>query len=61
MTATGPVLLDWDEARLDHPAFDLPLANPPAILRRARLAHEILSAWTIEPYYARRLVSLLRR
>lgn len=61
MTPDGPVLLDWDESRADHPAYDLPLANPPASIRRARLAHEILSGWTTEPKLARRLTTRLRR
>jgi hypothetical protein len=61
MTPDGPVLLDWDESRAVHPAYDLPLANPPAFVRRARLAHEILSGWTTEPKLARRLTTRLRR
>lgn len=55
MTSTGPALIDWDEARLDHPAFDLPLVAPPPAIRRARRLSEIATGWTIEPGYARAL------
>ena len=61
MTPRGPVLLDWDEARIDHPAYDLPLAGLPCPVRRARLAWEVLSGWTTEPNLARRLTTRLRR
>ena len=60
MTPMGPVLLDWDEARFDHPAHDLPLAGLSSAVRRARLAREILSGWTTEPGHARRMTPRLR-
>lgn len=44
------VLLDWDEARVDAPWFDR--ADTEA-QRRAALAWEIATCWTIEPDYAR--------
>ena len=55
VTASGPVLLDWDEARRDHPAFDLPLTNANPAIRKARLAREIVFGWRAEPDHARRL------
>lgn len=61
LTPSGPVLIDWDEARMDHPAFDFPLAHLPAHVRRARLAWEIVSGWSEEPVYARRLAARFPR
>ncbi|MCZ4518205.1 aminoglycoside phosphotransferase family protein [Rhodococcus ruber] len=47
------VLIDWDEARVDQPHFDLPVG--PTELR-ANLAWEIATCWVPEPNYARSLV-----
>ncbi|MEH6793056.1 MAG: phosphotransferase [Rhodococcus sp. (in: high G+C Gram-positive bacteria)] len=47
------VLIDWDEARVDQPHYDLPVG--PAELR-ANLAWEIATCWIPEPDYARSLV-----
>jgi len=68
ITSDGVGLLDWDEARVDHP--DLDLADlpaevlPPARLAAARLAvraWEAASGWVTEPSYARHQLALLRR
>lgn len=54
-------LLDWDEARVDVPWFDLALLPagapiPDAVaaddLTRAGIAWEVATCWTIEPEYA---------
>lgn len=67
MTAAGPGLLDWDEARVD--ATDLDLAELPgsdlpagrlAVARTAATAWEAANGWTVEPSYARRQLALLR-
>lgn len=47
------VLIDFDEARVDHPIFDTG-ATPAA--RRAQLAWEIATCWHAEPHYAQSLV-----
>ncbi|MDV8024730.1 aminoglycoside phosphotransferase family protein [Rhodococcus sp. IEGM 1330] len=47
------VLIDWDEARVDQPHYDLPVG--PAELR-ANLAWEIATCWIPEHDYARSLV-----
>lgn len=54
----GCVLIDWDEARVDDPLFDLP---DPAESHHARaaLAWEIATCWQAEPAYARSLVPQL--
>ena len=49
----GCVLIDWDEARVDNPAFDT--GYDPAA-RRAQLAWEIATCWVAEPRYAKSLV-----
>jgi hypothetical protein len=62
MTAAGPGLLDWDEARVDYTCLDLaelPIEGllPAARLtaaRRAVTAWEAASGWLLEPAYARR-------
>ncbi|WP_109472992.1 phosphotransferase enzyme family protein [Ornithinimicrobium cavernae] len=51
-------LLDWDEARVDDPLFDLAAPNEP-LHTRAALAWEIATCWVVEPDYARSLVSRL--
>ncbi len=64
--------MDWDEARVDVPAFDLAalpddaLADPSTsgdrqLLRRAALAWEVATCWTVEPDYARRCLRQLQR
>lgn len=61
LTERGPVLLDWDECRVDHPAFDLPVAPHDPVTRRARCAWEAISGWRAEPVHARRQAAALRR
>jgi Phosphotransferase enzyme family len=59
-TAHGPALIDWDEARCDLAFLDLiqlGTANPTE--RRAHLAAEIISGWTLEPEYAQVCASRL--
>lgn len=46
------VLIDWDEARVDDPLFDLKLTEGE---ERAALAWEIVVCWKPEPSYAREL------
>ena len=67
ITADGPGLLDWDEARVDY--TDLDLAELPGselppprltIAREAATAWEAANGWIIEPSYARRQLQLLR-
>ena len=57
------VLIDWDEARVDAPAFDLaalpedvsPLSGDDLwIARQAASAWEAAVSWRVEPEYARR-------
>lgn len=50
------VLIDWDEARVDDPLFDLQLTDAE---QRAALAWEIAVCWTSEPAYARALADEL--
>lgn len=65
----GVGLIDWDEARVDLPAFDV--AGPPdesnqraagahRTIRLAALAWEVATCWVPEPAYARRLLMDLR-
>lgn len=51
-------LIDWDEARCDHPLFDTVTLSdtPPLVTRRATLAWEIACSWHLEPAHARALV-----
>lgn len=51
-------LLDWDEARVDDPRFDLTDRDDPRQVRAA-LAWEIATCWLAEPDYARSLVPQL--
>jgi len=55
------VLYDWDDARVDHPLFDLvaigALDNP--IPKRAALAYEVATCWQSEPERARVLAERL--
>ena len=58
-----PVLLDWDEARVDLAVFDdhsIGKASDP-ITQAAALAFEIAVCWCIEPERARRLAYDLPR
>ncbi|WP_114908221.1 phosphotransferase enzyme family protein [Ornithinimicrobium murale] len=55
----GCALLDWDEARVDDPLFDLADPDDPQ-QARAALAWEIATCWLTEPDYARSLVPRLR-
>lgn len=51
-------LIDWDEARRDHPTFDLAAFGQTAKTEaRARLAWEIACCWKTEPERARDLAS----
>ena len=53
---TGITILDWDEARMDHPGFDrVALATGHAVERRAAAAWEIACCWQREPARARHL------
>lgn len=50
MTPTGPVFLDWSQARVDTPALDLaglPEDISPLDRRRRWLASQALAAWTV--------------
>lgn len=54
VSAAGIGLLDWDEARVDHPDLDLadlPGSSAPA--RAAINAWEAAAGWRLEPDYAR--------
>lgn len=64
-------IIDWDEARVDVPAFDLAALPEDALtaqsrpgdlrlLRKSALAWEVATCWTIEPDYARRCLSELQ-
>lgn len=62
-------LIDWDEARVDVPAFDfidvpdpvpVPLSIDRAALSTAGLAWEVATCWTTEPDYAAHCLDELR-
>lgn len=56
----APALIDWDEARRDHPAFDrAQLADPDPITQRASMAWEIACCWVREPDRAQALAQAL--
>ena len=66
VSADGIGLLDWDEARVDHPDLDLadlPSVELPAaryrVARAAVAAWEAAAGWQLEPDYARRRLSEL--
>jgi Ser/Thr protein kinase RdoA (MazF antagonist) len=67
ITDRGVALLDWDEARVDHPDLDLAdfpvsvdLPYPRNRLARAAVnAWEAAACWTQEPHYARRRLAEL--
>ena len=50
------VLIDWDESRVDNPAFD---TGRDLAAQRAQLAWEIATCWIPEPRYAKSLVPKL--
>ena len=55
-TADGITVIDWDEARMDHPAFDrAALGRASHIEARAAQGWEIACCWHLEPARARRL------
>ncbi|MEL6887926.1 MAG: phosphotransferase [Pseudomonadota bacterium] len=55
-TAYAITVIDWDEARMDHPGFDrAALAHASHIEARAAQAWEIACCWHLEPTRARRL------
>ena len=67
ISAEGPGLLDWDEARVDY--TDLDLAELPGgelplprltLAREAVTAWEAANGWIIEPSYAQQRLDLLR-
>ncbi|GGX56302.1 hypothetical protein GCM10007385_26240 [Tateyamaria omphalii] len=51
-------VIDWDEARRDHPLFDTVTWTdaPTPIIKQAALAWEIACSWQLEPEHARSLV-----
>lgn len=61
-------ILDWDEARVDVPWFDLaalpratwPMDGDARLVRAAGLAWEVASNWTSDPAYARQRLLELR-
>jgi aminoglycoside phosphotransferase (APT) family kinase protein len=68
VSGDGVGLLDWDEARVDHP--DLDLADLPSasaelpgargrVARAAVAAWEAAAGWQLEPSYARRRLAEL--
>lgn len=63
-TATGPALIDWDEARVDHRAYDLLRAAPETASpaqRSAALAWEVACSWDIENAHAQICAQALKR
>ncbi|GAB3429568.1 phosphotransferase enzyme family protein [Actinophytocola sediminis] len=68
VTDQGIGLLDWDEARVDHPDLDLADLPVPAglphprnrVARAAINAWEAATSWTLEPAYARTRLAELR-
>ncbi|WP_291413070.1 phosphotransferase [Actinophytocola sp.] len=64
VTAAGIGLLDWDEARVDHPDLDLadlPGSDLPYPVRAAIDAWEAAAGWQLEPDYARSRLARLAR
>jgi hypothetical protein len=66
VSADGIGLLDWDEARVDHPDLDfadLPSVELPTsrsrVARAAVAAWEAAAGWQLEPDYARRRLAEL--
>ncbi|MGR3511587.1 MAG: phosphotransferase [Paracoccaceae bacterium] len=60
LSERGLSLIDWDEARVDHPAHDTPQGLQSACEARARLCREVVSGWEAEPAYARLMARRLR-
>ena len=55
-TTKGIAVIDWDEARLDHPGFDhVALGQATSAEVRAAQAWEIACCWQLEPERAREL------
>lgn len=60
-------LLGWDATRVDHPGLDIagltlpPARQPPGVVRRAALAHEVAACWSVAPAEARRRLAELHR
>lgn len=68
MTGDQVGLIDWDEARVDVPAFDyahlpggvrLPIAGDRSAIVTAGVAWETATCWRAEPEYARRRLAEL--
>lgn len=60
LTAAGPALIDWDEARRDLPQFDtLACRTPSPAQVRAQLAWEVACGWTREAPRATALAARL--
>ena len=54
LTGDGIAIIDWDEARVDHPGFDrAALGIGTRIETHAALAWEIACSWQLEPHHAR--------
>ena len=57
MAEDGPILLDWDEARIDDPSVDIaPILEPNGPLH---LSFEVRACWRAEPQRARDLARRL--
>ncbi|WP_460275426.1 phosphotransferase enzyme family protein [Celeribacter sp. ULVN23_4] len=62
-TKNGPALIDWDETRVDHRAFDLIRTKPAeasAAEKTAALAWEVACSWQIEPDHAQLVARVLK-
>ncbi|WP_434287543.1 phosphotransferase enzyme family protein [Celeribacter sp. SCSIO 80788] len=62
-TAQGPALIDWDEARADHRAYDRLRTRPAtatATEKTAALAWEVAASWQIEPGHAALVARILK-
>ncbi|MFN7222492.1 MAG: phosphotransferase [Paracoccaceae bacterium] len=58
LTANGPCLLDWDEARVDLSFLDfIHAADQTSAAKAAHLAWEIASCWQAEPEHAQSLLA----
>lgn len=61
-TPDGIAVIDWDEARLDHPGFDnVALGQATTAEARAAQAWETACCWQIEPHRARTLARAFLR
>lgn len=62
LTANGPALIDWDEARCDLGFLDHVAISPPSLdEQRAHMAAEVINGWMVEPSYAQRCADALAR